>query len=144
MGSTALYSVYRGYTNTGNMKFVVILSLVVVSMGAPAPDADADADADAHYGLYGYGHGLAHHIRPFVYFGHHGHYGHHPYAHGHGHLHHHGKRSAFADAHGVVGHVHGHATSYVGPTIWGFPHLHPHVHHLHHLHGYQPLVRTIN
>merc|ERR1712173_137548 len=97
------------------MKLLVLSTLVVVALSNP------DADADAHYGGYGYrryGYGY-------------------PYAYGYGRGFY-GKRSAEAEAaygkrsaepHGVVGHVHGlgvaghpgHATSYVGRTIYGYP-----------------------
>merc|ERR1712083_231334 len=96
------------------------------------PEADAEADADAHYGYYGYGGyglGVPHHpyalAHPYVGYPA---FGYPAYGYGlHGHL---GKRSA--DPHGVVALAHplgvaghpGHATSYVGPTTFGYPRLH--------------------
>merc|ERR1739838_809964 len=97
-----------------------------------APAADAEPEADAYYGHYGYGgYGLGHHgyargyVGRTVYgyprygYGHGLGYG---YGHGYGHF---GKRSAepHGVALGVAGHP-GHATSYVGPTVYGYPRGH--------------------
>merc|ERR1711874_298844 len=118
--------------STSKMKLLVLSSIVVAGLCSPDAEADAgygkrSADADAHYGSYGYrtyGYGYRY---PSAY-------------------RYYGKRSTDAEAvpeassygkrsaepHGVVGHVHGlgvaghpgHATSYVGRTIYGYPSLH--------------------
>ena len=98
--------------------FQVLSSVIALALGSP----EANAAADAHYG--GYGLGVAAHPGYGTSYVGRTVYGYPSYRNG--------KRSAEAEPHGVVGHVHGlgvaghpgHASSYVGRTIYGYPSHH--------------------
>merc|ERR1711936_870317 len=120
MGSQPRYGsvdTNSGYSGPSNMKrFMVIASVAAVAVATPEADADpaASPDADAFYGQYqwpGYGvvgpygavSSTCYGCRPYGYY--------------------YGKREAEPHGTGVAVHP-GVATSFRGPTVFGYPSVH--------------------